>query len=643
MDVPDTPDQLRSASEILDSVNLLDETDITDAKTAAECGRAIMETICAFANTKGGHILCGAKRDTQQLFGPYAIVGVPDPDKLQCDILNTARDTFSRPISVRAYTEQLDGSNVVLLQIPKINPSPLPVHFKADGFPKGCFLRRGSSNHQCTNEDIPKLLEPSLSYSFEQDITGGVSRSDLDRIAIAAYRGKREQHDPDAAEMDLNEREFLQSRRCFQESSSPETALPNNLALLMFGKRDKIESLLPQARFEYFRVPGTDFFRDPGQHPGHYRIKVVNYAMAAIDKISAQIIDDLPKSPEYQSFRLDRNDSPLIQTRLIREVVVNAFVHRDYTESSPIVVTKYANRIMVSNPGSSLLPIELMGQAKNKYRNKSLGATLCAIRYGEGIGTGVGVLRSKMRDLGMAPPVFDSDNKGNFFTAYLVTTRLHEYNNLFEHVSRIGMSECEKLVVFFAREIQYLTVSMVQSIEFTAPEQTVDMMRGLVKKNLLQEKGRGSSRSYVPTEYLMHAFNYKWISTGVEGSEFCVDLMTSEEEQSRSDEHPAVSCDKQMELLELPHEILDVVQRLGPEVSDVALQCAILMLCLWRPLTAKEIGVYINRRAEQLRTSILDSMLESGQLIISKESGYSTGIVYEITEEGRNYMRKNAV
>ena len=136
-----------TALELLQSLNLLDETERIEAKRAREAGKSLLETVCAFANEPGmggGWLLLGVVRDEHSLFPSYQVEGVPQPDKLCSELATQCRDMFNVPVRIELSAEQISGHTVVVAHVPEAQPQDKPVFFKAQGLPKGALRRIGS-------------------------------------------------------------------------------------------------------------------------------------------------------------------------------------------------------------------------------------------------------------------------------------------------------------------------------------------------------------------------------------------------------------------------------------------------------------------------------------------------------------------
>lgn len=162
-----------TASELLQSLNLLDETECIEAKRASESGKSLLEIVCAFANEPGlggGWLLLGVKREDQALFPSYQVEGVPQPDKLCADLATQCRETFNQPVRIELSTEQVNGLAVVVAFVPEAQPQDKPIFFKAQGLPKGALRRVGSVDQHCTDDDLAVFYQGRQRESFDASL-----------------------------------------------------------------------------------------------------------------------------------------------------------------------------------------------------------------------------------------------------------------------------------------------------------------------------------------------------------------------------------------------------------------------------------------------------------------------------------------
>ncbi len=114
---------------------------------------------------------------------------------------------------------------------------------------------------------------------------------------------------------------------------------------------------------------------------------------------------------------MQRQDTPLIPQRVLREGIVNAVMHRSYRSHSPVQIIRYSNRIEIRNPGHSLKSPEHLGEPGSVPRNPRIAAVLLDTRFAETKGSGIRVMREMMVEAGLEPPLFESMRGNDSFVA----------------------------------------------------------------------------------------------------------------------------------------------------------------------------------------------------------------------------------
>ena len=194
---------LRSARDLLEELNSVDESTRIEAKRASESGKSVMQTVIAFANEpglEGGYLLLGTdwfvneKGDTV-----YRAVGLPDPDKVQLDLASQCTSMLNVVIRPEMLTETIDGKTVLVVHIPEADVTQKPVYLKATGLPRGAYRRIGSSDQHCVDEDLWVLRgESQPLHGPDSSILPDARLDDFDPVALSAYRRERARINPHA-------------------------------------------------------------------------------------------------------------------------------------------------------------------------------------------------------------------------------------------------------------------------------------------------------------------------------------------------------------------------------------------------------------------------------------------------------------
>lgn len=106
--------------------------------------------------------------------------------------------------------------------------------------------------------------------------------------------------------------------------------------------------------------------------------------------------------------RTDRTDYPIVA---IREALLNALVHRDYsayTEAMPIQVLMFQDRMEICSPGGlyGRLTVDQLWRVQPDTRNPLMATALELLGYTENRYSGVPTIRQELAEAGMRPPEF---------------------------------------------------------------------------------------------------------------------------------------------------------------------------------------------------------------------------------------------
>ena len=117
--------------------------------------------------------------------------------------------------------------------------------------------------------------------------------------------------------------------------------------------------------------------------------------------------------------RMDQTEYPL---EAIREAVLNALIHRDYshlTEGTPVQINFFSDRLEIHSPGSlyGRMTVEQLGYARPDLRNPALAVMTEALAGAENRYSGIPTIRREMAQMGLPAPVFE--NRRNEFVVTL--------------------------------------------------------------------------------------------------------------------------------------------------------------------------------------------------------------------------------
>ena len=117
--------------------------------------------------------------------------------------------------------------------------------------------------------------------------------------------------------------------------------------------------------------------------------------------------------------RKDRTEYPLVA---VREAILNALIHRDYspyTEGTPIQIDFFKNRLEIHSPGGlyGRMTVEELGKARPDLRNPTLAVMAEAMTESENRYSGIPTMRRAMEEAELPPPVFEN-RRGEFVVTF---------------------------------------------------------------------------------------------------------------------------------------------------------------------------------------------------------------------------------
>lgn len=608
-----------NAQELLESLTLLDENERIEAKRAQDVGKSLLETICAFANEPGmdgGWLLLGVAPDEQALFPGYAVEGVTDPDKLSADIASQCASVFNMPLRVDIRTESLEGKPVIVVSVPEAAPQAKPIYFKSTGLPRGAFRRIGSTDQRCTEDDLEALYASRQHESFDAGLVAGAELDDLDEKVIADYRAARAEANPDAEELRWADLELLQALNAVRRDASGAWK-PTVAGLLLFGTAVALRRSFPMTRVDYIRVPGREWVPHPERRFDTVELRAPMFSL--LRRIQAAILDDLPKSFGLEEGQLQRSDQPVIPLRALREVLVNALMHRSYRAHAPVQVIRYANRLEIRNPGFSLKSRDHLGEPGSMSRNPHIAAVLHETRFAETKGSGIRAIREAMDKAGLVPPLFESDRGQDQFSVFFFFHHflgeedlrwLGQFRDL-----HLGNEDARALVV--AREAGGIDNATYRALNKVDTLTASNALRRLRDAGLLSQQGKGSATWYQPTGKLTKtdglSSDFDALSRKPEGLSSNPGALSSNPEALSSNLAPARAA----LLNELPGELAARVGGIGQRHQPDRVRDLVVDLCAHRSWRVDELALLLQRNPEFIRQSYLRPLLAQQRIAMT--------------------------
>lgn len=393
----------------------------------------ILKTLVAFANTAGGRLLIGVEDKTRE------VIGVENPLDEEERLCSLIADSIG-PRLVPSV-ELITIKDKTLLTV-EVYPSGSRPHFlKKEGFTDGVYVRLGSTNRKADRELIAELQRSSSGISFDEMPMPDLSADALDiEAANTWFRGIRELHEQECVTLKL----LTPVQGKF---------VPTNGGMLLFGKNR--EYYFSDAWIQCGRFIGTDkaYIFDHTEIHAHLP--------DAVDKVIDFIKKHAMRGADFSEVR--RKDVWSIPLSIVREAVINAIVHADYSQiGSPIRVAIYDDRVEIENPGILLpgMTIEDVRQGVSKIRNRVIARVFREINLIEQWGSGFRRMMQEAEEQHLPEPVIEEVGMKVRVTVFLVEsisteipvssakdTEAHDTKHVTEQVTEHVTEQVRRLIL----------------------------------------------------------------------------------------------------------------------------------------------------------------------------------------------------
>jgi ATP-dependent DNA helicase RecG len=338
--------------------------------------KGILKTIVAFSNSAGGKIVIGIDANKQ-------IIGLEDPLTEEERLCNLIADTIHPRLIPNI--EMISAENKTMLIVEVFPSNSRPHYLVSKGENQNVFVRLGSTNRIADKELIVELQRTATGLSFDELPMPELSISDLDVTYIANLFGTNRK---------IDENELLTLKLLTKQQGK---AVPTIGGILLFGKER--ERYFPDVWIQCGRFVG----KNKAEIFDH--IEISEFLPNAIESVMLFMKKHANRGADFSEIR--RKDVWSIPLGILREVIINAIVHADYSQKgAPFRIAFFDDRIEVENPGFLLpgMTIEDMKQGISKIRNPVIARVFRELNLIEQWGSGIPRIFKEADELGLKEP-----------------------------------------------------------------------------------------------------------------------------------------------------------------------------------------------------------------------------------------------
>ena len=411
----------------------------------------IYKEVIAFANTDGGIVYVGIDNDGN-------VIGLADVDQEYTRITNGIRDAIMPDVTMFVRFTIQDNK---VVRIAVSEGANKPYYLKGKGLkPSGVYVRQGTSSVPASPEQIRRMIKESDGDMFEE--MRSMEQGLTFEAAAAAFKKYGVEFGP----------EKYRTLGVTQKNDE----LYTNLALIIS------DQCAHTTKVAVFGDESNTTFKDNKEFGGSiFKQLEDTFAYLMLCNKTAATFKGLE--------RIEKQDYP---EGALREALLNALVHRDYSFSGSVIINVNDEKMEFISIGGLLpgLSIDDIRIGISQPRNKNLAEMFHRLHLIESYGTGIRKIYKLYENCPLQPVIEATPN------AFKIT--LPNMNAASDSVSEQGSAitpQMQKVLSFIAEHGQ-ITDAEIQSLLGIKKTRAFTLIKQMREMGLVQLLGRGEEKRY---------------------------------------------------------------------------------------------------------------------------------------------------
>ncbi len=359
--------------------------------------KRIYDTLSSFSNQdSGGTIIFGISERKN-----YDVAGVFDVEKAQRKVME-ACNQMEPPVRAVLTDAEVDGKLVLSAEVPAVEYWLRPVFYKGAGRLKGSYVRVGDADEPMSEYEIYSYEAFRRGIRDELRIVPECRQILLDQNRLAKYIAAIKNGKPKLA--------TLTDAEIFELMGVTVNGVLTLAGVLSF-------SIYPQTWFSQLCITAVAL---PGTEMGD--ADTMGARFLDNRRITGSIPDMLEEAVEFvrknmrtktivgnDGKRADKDEYPIVA---VREGILNALIHRDYsqlTENTPVSIEMYRDRMEIISKGGLYGggSVEQLGKGRPETRNPALANILEVLKITENRYSGIPTIFKELKKAGLPIPEFE--------------------------------------------------------------------------------------------------------------------------------------------------------------------------------------------------------------------------------------------
>ena len=418
-----------------------------------------LKWICGFANANGGSIFIG-KDDNGN------VVGLADAKRLLEEIPNKVRDILGILVDVNLQTTAQGGFIEIIVE-----GHPYPVNYKGQ-----YHYRSGSTKQELLGTALDKFLLQKKGKRWDGVPVPKISAKDLKQEAFDFFR-----------------------KRAFKSQRIEEAVLTDSYEHLLENLQLKENDFLKRAAILLFHSNPENFVTGSYIKIGYFE---ADDDLRFQDEIHGCLFEQIEKTMDLLFTKyikalisydgINRVETYEYPKDAVREALLNAIAHKDYSGGVPIQISVYFNKIFIWNEGQ--LPEDwtvqnLMEKHASRPYNPDIANALFRSGYIESWGRGTIKIIRACKLARIPEPIFNYNSSD-----FSVEFRKDIYNE--EFLQSLNLNDRQVKAVLFAKVNGKITNSEYQTLNNCSRNTASNHLAELVEKDLLKPSGQKGAGAF---------------------------------------------------------------------------------------------------------------------------------------------------
>jgi ATP-dependent DNA helicase RecG len=487
-------------AEIVDNLRVLgsDVADVEAKRAERALPKSLRETISSFSNTSGGVVILGLN----EAEGFFA-TGVSDPAKMAADLAAMCSDEMEPVVRPLITIREFEGVKLVVCEVPEVAREQKPVYYKGAGINQGSYIRVGDGDRKLSSYEVQVMLSSRGQPRDDERLTIAVV-DDLDGDLVEQFITRLRRFRPHAFR-DLDRDAVLRRAKIVASDADGDDRV-TLAGLLSLGTYP--QEHYPQLMISFVNYPTVGGVDDTTG------VRFIDNVIIE-GSIPVMVRDGLAAIRRNMSRRgvvegIGRKDVWEYPETALREVIVNALVHRDLSPAAcgtQVQIEMYPDRLVVRNPGGLFGPVtvdSLGEEGVSSSRNSTLLRILEEVPIPgesrsvcENRGSGIRAMIASLRGAGMSPPHF-VDKISSFRVTFPNHALMSEETvNWIRQLGEAGLTDSQCIGLAMLREGQVLDNKSYRTATGLDSRIATQELGDLVGRELVTQTGSRRWARYV--------------------------------------------------------------------------------------------------------------------------------------------------